>query len=468
MGVCFVQFLRRIVSSLNERIVYTAAMVFILGFTIPIATKLSWLILAMILIPWGITLAYRGFREHASSKKAYFLFAGMGVAIYLCASVLSGESYTDWRDYVYLTAIFVFGLMLVPKKTSVAQMHVQLSWIGAMFVLIYLPFQIAALISQFTGATISVPFVKYLLGLQGKNAFDGRMAVLYNPNVCARYSCCCIIFCLYALFARKNKGLKAFCIFAIGVNTLVIVHTQCRTCYIALGLIAALLCFRAIYLAMASKRILRIGVGLAAAAAAFALMLTMLNGIYVADLKIAYAMTEKTETTQETDEAVTIVPRSEKEGMFDASTSGRTEIWTAALKYMRANPKTLIVGMGSKSPMAKISEYATYPEWYISSNLHLHNSYLSALAHGGVFYLLSILAFLGTLIRPCWNLLIAPSKGENRGLFLLPVAVVMFLAFGMMEEAVFLFGEVTNVFFYVFTGLILHWNELRKVDPKLN
>jgi len=305
-----------------------------------------------------------------------------------------------------------------------------------------------ALLSVFTGKVFRLPLFAGVVGISSVGSVADRIRIFGNTNTVAIIAAMNVLFSVYAFCAVKRKWARVFFIFAIAVNYITLAHTQSRTSGIAFSVAIAAFAFRGAYLRMAQNK-LRWVVGAVAAAAAFFLVLNGINVIYKADVSIASRLT--VEDTEAIDETTEMVSRIERAGQFNVNSSGRGDIWMSTLKYLKNHPETLILGNGQVSSIRLVGE--EYPE--ITKYINIHNSYLAAVFHCGLPFLICVLGFLCTLVPPAIRMLLHAENGEERGNFMIPVMVGMLLIIGIGEELLFIKMSSPNFLFYLFSGYLL-------------
>lgn len=436
----------------TERNLLILILLFITAFTARIATQLSNAMTVALLFPWAIGKAYQLKHNGEIPRSAPVLFSVAAMVVYVLSAIVMGNLTLNFVHLLWSMLICVFFLMIPARKSGLREKHTELLSIGCMFVCIYLPFALLAMYSVFSGNIIRFPSVTNPIGIQEFNDVDCQLRIFSNPNTTCRYACFNILFSFYAFVRMRKVWAKGFFAFSAVLNVFVLAHTQSRTGYIALSAAAAALAFRFVWIRAKKYRIAFAPV---AAIAVFFAVLKGLEALFLADVHLAKSLISSVDQFAET------IPRSEKRGQFDMLSSGRGEVWGTVIAYLRNHPAYLITGMNNPEAFSIIAEGHALLEPLGSC----HNTYLGCILLSGVPYLICILGFLCTLVRPCVTMLLEPANEENRGLFIVPVFVGMMLAMSFPEEMLFVNTGFVNYLFYFFCGHVLHYEFLQKGRP---
>ncbi|MCL2429982.1 MAG: O-antigen ligase family protein, partial [Alphaproteobacteria bacterium] len=129
--------------------------------------------------------------------------------------------------------------------------------------------------------------------------------------------------------------------------------------------------------------------------------------------------------------------------------TGRTRIWSAALRTVAAYPTLLIKGATLERLMLTVESQA--PE--IKGFLHLHNTYLTVLIGMGLPALLLLLGFLFLLLRCGLRLVLRPDAclGER----FLPAILLGSLIVGMAEPFYFTGQYFMDRLFFLVAGFVV-------------
>lgn len=439
-------------SWMTERNLLILILLFMTVFAARIATQLSQAMVVALLFPWAIGKAYQLKRDGDIPRSAPVLCSVAAMIVYILSTIVMGNLTMGFVHLLWSMAICAFFLMVPPRKLTLRGQHNELLSIGCMFVCIYLPFALVAMYSVFTGRVIRFPSITNPIGIQEINDVDCQLRIFSNPNTTCRYACFNIVFSIYAFIRMRRMWAKGFFAFNAVLNFFVLAHTQSRTGYIALAAAFAALAFRFFWL-RAKK--FRIAAALIAAAVVFFAVVKGLELLFLADVRLAKSLIASVEQFAET------VPRSEVRGHFNMLSSGRGEVWNTVIAYLREHPSYLITGMNSPDAFTTIARGHEQLELLGSC----HNTYLGCILLSGVPFLLCILAFLCTLVRPCVSMLLEPADEENRGMFIVPVFIGMMLAMSFPEEMLFVNTGFVNYLFYFLCGHLLHYARLRSSLP---
>ena len=398
-----------------------------------------------VLLPWASGLTYCALRRHEIRKSPTLLWALAGMGAFALSAFLTGNMDTSWAYSFWLLGLCMLFLLFLPESQTITEVHSELFSLSTLFVTLYMPFALLAMISVFTGQVIELPGLKYPVGIQRIGYVDSRIRIFVHANKTARFAACNILFCVYALCRTGKIPARAFFAFNLLLNAMIIAHTQSRTICIAMAVVGAATALHCLLLRGRNAR--RILAAVLAAAILFALILTGINSLYLADVTIASSGLPESKL------AFDGQTRAEIEGQFDMLGNGRDNIWLNTLKHLLSDPKLLLTGMGPGDVVSQI-------DGIFEGAAHLHNSLLAALAHYGLPYLICILGLLCTLVRPCLQLLFRPATYENRGAFVAALMVGMMLLISIPEEMLFTVDCHDNLLFFLFCGyaLKLHTN----------
>lgn len=411
-------------------------------------------VLYAVLFPWALCRVHKMYLDGELVKDGTLKWVGAYLGLYVLSALATMSVSESWALNVATVFTASLFMLYVPANMSMEDMKRELFRVGCWLVCLYLPFVLLAMLSVFTGRTFRVPGFGRYVGIQAAGYVVDRIEIFTNTNVTARYMALNVMFSIYAVCAKKNRWLRAFFVVNIILNTMGLAHTQSRTCLIAFCAALGVIAFRGICLLLGKRR-WRMIAGAAVCGAVAVGVLSGMNLLYETDVRIAKSMVgelhERVETTGETSAA-------ERKGQFDVYSSGRGDIWPPAVKYMLEHPENLILGMGQGNVMKKIGQ--EYPQ--ILQYAHLHNSFLSCLVRGGLPFLICVLGFLCTLVRPAWRMLMQPGGEENRGLFMIPVFIVMLLLMAVPEEMLFIKAVYSNLLFYLLCGYVLRFKHLEQ------
>lgn len=484
---------------LSERNLLLLLLFFFIGFFSMISKKYNWMMLGVFLIPWAIGMFYCMMRNREIKKSPVFLLMCCSMVPYFLSAVINKGISFEWIYTTGMLYVCWFFMLFVSQRTSLRQLSNELFSVGCLFVICYLPLAILGIISVFTQQQIEVPLLNGVLGVWPAKDAASALFIAANPNIAGRYLACNVLFCIYAIVRLHRIGARCFFGIVLLINAMALAHTQSRTCYIALAFAIGLLLFRVAYLHVPWKK-WRVCLGAFACVAGIAVVLPLLNGIFVMDVSIAYAIAPKpisagsaelksetaifsgivenmavtemsdrnntfmgstanrkldfpvpVQLSQTSEKKPIATPAEKKHGQFDVLSTGRGNIWESAVQYLLDHPKYLLFGMGSGNIMKQIDQ--EYPG--MGKFAHLHSSFLDSLARYGILYLLCVLVFLALMVRPVYRMLIAPSKEETKGMFILPIFICMLFAMSLPERMLFEWPDVFNFLFYFLCGQVL-------------
>jgi len=447
------EILKKRFSWLSERNLLVLLLLFCAAFGAYTANHLTQAFRSAVLFPWAMGMIYYALRRRELSRTAPLVWNCAGIAVVAVTAILRSELDTEWAHSIWLYAICAFFLLALPRKMTTRKQHTELLSIGAMFVTLFLPFALLCIVSIFTGCQFNLPAIEKPLGVITEGSVGSRIVVFAHPNTTSRFAVFNILFCIYALYRLRRRSVRTYFALNILVNTIILAHTQSRTCYIALAAGMAAIAFRGLFLMKKTGK-WRFPAAVVAAAAAFALTLAALNGLYKLDVMIAQSMPYAKAA------AASVQTRAEVEGQFDVFSNGRDDIWVSTIRYLLDNPKYLITGMGAGNLVSRIGE--SYPA--ILPHLNIHNTYLESLARYGAGYLLCMLGFLCSMLVPVVQILLTPTSKNNRGMYIFSVMIGVILVMSIPEEMLFTSTRWPNLLFYFLCGHVLHAAYLQKSE----
>lgn len=484
---------------LSERNLLLLLLFFFIGFFNMVSKKYTSMMLGVFLVPWAIGMFYYSVRNREIKKSPIFVVICCSIIPYFISAVMNNGINFGWIYSTGMLYVCWFFMLFVSQRTSPRQLSNQLFGVGCLFVICYLPLAFLGVVSVFIQQPIEIPLLDGIIGVGPTNDAANLLFIAANPNTAGRYLACNVLFCIYAIMRLRKLGARFFFGIALYINVVALVHTQSRTCYIALALAIGLLLFRVAYLHIPWKK-WRVCLGAVACAAGIGIVLPLLNGIFVMDVSIAYAIAPKpisavqaalqpemdifpgpvenmavtrmsnenntfmgstanrnmafpamVQLSQTSEKKSIATPAEKKDGQFDVLSTGRGNIWKSAVQYLLNHPQKLLFGMGPGNIMKQIDQ--DYPG--IEHLVTLHSSFLESLARYGILYLLCIFVFLALMIRPVYRILVAPSKEETKGMFMLSVFICMLFAMSLPERMLFESSNVFNFLFYFMCGQVL-------------
>lgn len=444
---------------LEKRTWYVLALTFFLWSKL-FATILTNAIGSFVMIPLGIIMLAFSIRKKRIGLNMCVKMLILSLAFLALANITSGQF--EFGPWARLGTIMIFMLVAgtIPKDMDKDAARKERKIIATTFVCLMLPFFVLAIISVYTGSLFSVPGVVRYIGIQSIGNIEERIWILGHPNIAGRMGIGCMLFSIYCLHAYRSRWAKAFFAFAMVVFALGMIHTQSRTCNIMFAVLLGALSFRWVYIKLSGKA-KGIIAGLAVCIVVAVIAMLMVNAIYAFDIEVASKL------HPEYSEGVTGKMRGGAHDALDAFDDGRDLIWKAGITYLKDNPSDLVFGMGTGSIMKKIVADTGAETWdYAGTAAHLHNSYLEALARGGILFVLCILVYLFALIKPCLMTLVDGDSERDRGAYIFPIMVAVLLLNGLMEEVLFTGTRPFSMFFYFAAGHTLF--EYGRIRSKAN
>lgn len=142
--------------------------------------------------------------------------------------------------------------------------------------------------------------------------------------------------------------------------------------------------------------------------------------------------------------------------------NGRTQIWAAAIRALRENPKILL--LGRQDVGATVTYYSGTPDDYPFPVDHTHNSWLEVLFRTGIVGLASALYITWIAVKNGFKLVFSSADMSKKCIAVLVAALLMC---GFMEP--FLFSGDTefhflNIFFLFTVGYLELWANERTVS----
>lgn len=434
---------------LSERNVLLLLIMLVMSFGIYISYTAGYMLLCGPLLIWSAGMAYSNLRNRELRQSIAFRWALASCAVFLVTVTAASMKGGLGNEQIFIVCMFyVLSIFVMfPQYKAKREIRRELMLLGETFACVYLPFELTALASVFTGRVMHLPLIGSAIGIQSAGAVSDRIQIFMHTNGVSECAVLIILFSIYAIMNHSSWLCKVFFAFDLLVNAMILAHTQSRTSIIALGFALALVVFRAVWLRPELRRLcVRFAVGFAAAILAFFAVLNGTDWIFRVDISIAG------------DKAVDeVVSRSDTLGQFDVGGTGRGKIWKESLQYLLDRPEKMILGMGLASDK-KIGE--EYP--FVGKYSSLHNSLLECLATSGVLMVICIAGLLCALFCPALRMWLAPKDPTAPGMFLIPIAVAMLLAISLTESVLFINPRQVNFFFYLLGGYILQHDAIVK------
>ena len=427
--------------------------IFVYAFCFNVHTRWAKTLFCFFVLPVMIGMSYTYIRDKAIRMDGVFRLVCISQLWLLMSTMINSFWSTGGMvGHWFMLGCWFFALF-IPRKNTMQDIHNEIFKIGMIYIVCFLPFILLALYSVFTGKVIYVPWDHTPVGVQQAGNFGSRVRIMMNPNKIGIILVFNIFFSIYGLVVRKKKLWRAFFIFVIIVNAMASAHVMSRTSIMGLAAAMGLFGFRFAYQKLGRKKILAIAAGILACVLVFFLVVYGMTWIFQADVAIAHKI-NNAENYKE------VQSRFESQGTFNATGTGRDEVWGSVISLIKEEPLGLIIGYGSEDVM-QMAEDASGIRG-MSDMGHVHSSYLDAVIRGGIPYLLMVLAFLIILIKPAWQIGMEKSTEETKGLFVIPMFIVSLLVMSISEVMLFVDRSHTNILFMVMCGYLLHYKNLQK------
>ena len=418
-----------------------------------IHTRWSKTLFYFFIMPVQMGMSYLYIRDKAIRMDGVFRLVCVSLLWCLMSTMLNtawstGGMITHWT----MLGTWIFALF-VPRQTGMKQVHKELFHAGLIYMICFAPFILIALYSVFSGKVIYVLGEHTPVGIQKAGVYGSRIRIMMNPNKIGIILVFDILFAIYGLVTHRKKAWRAYFIFILIINVMACAHVMSRTSIMGLAAAMGVFGFRVAYRALGRKKLLRIFAGLLACVLVFFLVVFAMDWIYEADVALAKWINNDQQSAD-------VLSRSDEFGTFDATSSGRGEIWSGVMQLLREEPSGLALGYGSNDVMQMMADVTGDPG--MAEMVHVHSSYLDCVVRGGIPYLLMVLAFLVILIKPAWQLGVGPATEETRGLFVVPMFVVALLVMSVSEVMLFVDKSHTNYLFMMMCGYLLHYRGLHK------
>lgn len=357
--------------------------------------------------------------KYFSGSLTYIVMISLGcLALYPIPTVLSERGRLRFMDTVALLYSAVIGLV---------------AWAG--------------IIAVATGKPISNPFNEYILGFSAAEGNIMRLRFFTtHPNgfSCLMYIALTLVFyltakskrivpriwygflaaglCLGIYFTRSTTGIAITALLWIVLGCLVLANSKKVTW----------------------KRILIVGI----------VILLIIAAILAGTAFLQNAAQEK---------GIENEVQASFDTRFDQAAgtfSSRMAIWKTAIKAFGQRPISLLFGEQRESAMARI--FAIYG-WY---GFHMHNSFVEILVECGVIGLLIAIALSVFVIIQSVRLMLCQQAPLASKILVLPLIGLFMHA--MMENYIFTFDELPNLFFFLLAGMVVFesrkWCSAKKIE----
>lgn len=405
---------------------------------------------AVVPVAWIATAVYAAAEVHAHGirRSRYNVLLAAAAALYAAVTVVRRDfSAYAWCNLGLCTAAFLIGI--VPARFDRGQIRREMYLFGLVTVLAYLPFVILALASVFTARPVYLINAEQAIGIQKLGRPAGRIYVGVHPNYTAQICIHCILFAVYAIRNTSARWPKPLLALAIAAFLLGLSHAQSRSATILLGVAAGALLFRWSWNRFGDRRRgALVGAALVVLSVLAALFLT--NAIYSLDVRLARRLNPwiHSNSSGATSRVVT-------DGALNLTENGRGRIWAAVLRYLRARPRTLLVGRGAGPVFKYIMPYIVNGRNYG----YLHNNWLEVVMRGGLPMLLLVCALLVALVRPCARQLLRDPDPGERASCIRPVVILVLVLVMISESMLFAYASFPNVIFFTMCSQVMSLEE---------
>ncbi len=358
----------------------------------------------------------------------------------------------DTRESYFLlevSIIYAFGLPFA-RGTGDARRRRFFDGLAAAFVLVMTAASLVGLWTVVSGRTLTLADGRYLTGADE----DLRLEILgVNPNSCSLLMAMAILLAVYLLLRRYTPRRLLPALAAILPNYLALAATESRMT--KLSFVGAVIPVAAVIASAVLKRGFRgrraavAAIAIAAALLCYAglgLSTNILNGPGTAEEPVA-AETKGVRSESAETETASAAAELEWEETLDEYTSGRTGIYYYMLLYLEDHPAVLLRGADNYS-IRMMSAYGSAIMYY-HVKLHLHNSFLQAMATTGLPGLALILAICVLLLISSLRLLLSPERSTAEKL--LPALLLLLILDSAGESPLFVpYDQFSNAFFDLF------------------
>lgn len=302
------------------------------------------------------------------------------------------------------------------------------------------------------------PYEHGAVGLLAEEYTGFRLYLFAHPNMAGAALMMSMLLCVYLWLTAKCRGAKGWHGLCFVFHFLALALTVSRTSMLAASVGIALLPFLWAYdRTRASRPRLSWLAGIACAGLAAVICYAGLSLAHWGTMQFARmpAASAETSAIESVDDqaleadALADFPAQRDQLTYLENLTGRTVIWSAALRTIAAYPTLLIKGATLERLMLTVESQA--PE--IKGFLHLHNAYLTVLIGMGLPALLLLLGFLILLARYSWRLMMC--SGASLGQRFLPAILLGSLIVGMAEPFYFTGQYFMDRLFFLVAGFVV-------------
>ena len=382
----------------------------------------------------------------------YNLLVAALAALFLILTIIRGV-YTVYAGCNLTLCLAAFVIGSAPASLTREEIHRETRLVAMATVFAFLPLVILALVSVFTARPIYLLDPERPLGIQTVGQVGDRLFLGIHPNYVASICVQCILLAVYLFGNARSRVMKAALAAAMLIYFLAIVHTQSRSGSIVLGIGVGALCFRWSWRRFAQNRVAALTVGFLLAAASVVMCLLLIGWVYQWDVRLALRLNPWIESEH------AAASRIATEGM-SLTQNGRGLLWKGVLRYLRANPLTLLIGLGAQHVFRFIAPFTGTDYWYG----YLHNNFFEIVVRGGLPMLGLVVAMLLGLVRPCVRQLLGPDSEGERWSCIRPILVGVMLAVCVSEAMLFVYASFSNILFFILCGQLTLLEEEHQRD----
>ena len=395
-----------------------------------------------LVIPWAIGLVYSRLRGRRMAKTAANGFL-LAAALVFTATCVYREDF-DMPRWLALIGMGVYALAVSQPDGGPDRLRHEMRAVAVLLLVCVTPMMLMGLTSVFVGRPFQFLNETRPVGIVAPGEITSRIQVLSNTNSAGRSSVLVSILAVYLFCISRRRWVKGLTVACIVVLTMTLAHTQSRTSVIAYGAAAGAMVFRGLWLKLEGRR----GRALAAAAGAAIAIAAAVLGVsllYSLDIRIASALQSQRGAADASSRAL-------DDGVLDVLGTGRGELWGSTLNYLKAYPRTLLVGLGTGNIVQQVLD----PSSVQFNAPNLHNSFLECLLCGGLPLLICALGYLCALVKPALRALLARETDERRGEWVLPVLTMALVLISLTENTIFTSGVWANGLFFLTAGWLLN------------
>lgn len=409
-----------------------------------------------VLIPWGMALCLlrlerrAGQHDTAQRMDLSVLFVLL-VWVVVPFAIRFGNTFNNSASWYNHTVLF-FGIYATLVESTEKQRERLFDLSGVLFALASVVLGAALLYCAWTKQAFGdydFPF----------GIVDGMyLSAFTHYNITGMVSVCCALMSLSALCRQRSRAVRALCLLAVVLMSLVAILTQSRTARYALILAYAAGAYGVLSAHdKLGRAVVRHGVGLLAAAVIAVCGYGAADAVSDAAIRhynqqsrtaqaafmIREAAAQTTEDNarekpeqQEQEAKQEQKEKKEKKASarkpVDASFSGRTAIWRNLFNRWKEHPKYLLIGHGITRIGSLVTENTIHEG---RDAVSIHNAYLQYTADYGLIGFALLCIFLAVILRPVLCVFFARGEKQRPGYRALCMLVIASLMTGMMESA---------------------------------